>query len=128
MKYKVGDVVKLKSKEELCGINWSKSFAEKYENIEVEILAIDCGDYVINTEGVNIHIGEDAIEKIVIENSEDCIYTLDELKKRVDELKEYAKSLSKELNVEFCIEVDTEVKDFGYGKEYKGSSRINIGY
>lgn len=125
MKYKVGDVVKLKSKEELCEINWSKSFAEKYENTEEEILAIDCGDYVINTEGVNIHIGEDAIEKIVIENSEDCIYTLDELKKRVDELKEYATRLSSELNVELSIEVETEIRNEMY-KEIKGSSKINI--
>lgn len=53
-------------------------------------------------------------------------YTLDELKKRVDTLKEYATKLSKELNVEFCIEIDTEQKDSEFVKEFKGYSRINI--
>lgn len=53
-------------------------------------------------------------------------YTFDELKKRVDALKEYATKLSSELNVGLCIEVETEEKYFGFGKEYKGSSRINI--
>lgn len=54
-------------------------------------------------------------------------YTFDELKKRVDALKDYATSLSSELNVGLSIEVETEVecKDW-HLKNVKGSSRINI--
>ena len=55
-------------------------------------------------------------------------YTFDELKKRVDDLKKYATKLSQELNVALSIDIETEVMDFGIGKEYKGISRINIVY
>lgn len=55
-------------------------------------------------------------------------YTLDEFKKRVDDLKKYATKLSQELNVELSVDIETEARDFGFGKEYKGSSRINIMY
>lgn len=56
-------------------------------------------------------------------------YTLDELKKRVDALKDYATKLSLELNVGLSIEVETEVENGCVGVNYrsvKGSSRINI--
>lgn len=56
-------------------------------------------------------------------------YTLDELKKRVNNLKDYATKLSAELNVELSIEVKTEVDNVCVGVNYrtvKGSSRINI--
>lgn len=53
-------------------------------------------------------------------------YTFDEFKKRVDALKKYATKLSSELNVVLSVDIETEARDFGFGKEYKGSSRINI--
>ena len=53
-------------------------------------------------------------------------YTFDELKKRVNNLKDYATTLSAELNVGLSIGVETEVKDFGLTRDAKGSSRINI--
>lgn len=62
----------------------------------------------------------------IINDMEKDIYTFDELKKRVNDLKVYATKLSSELNVEFSIEVYSEAKDFGYGKEYKASSSIKI--
>lgn len=55
-------------------------------------------------------------------------YTFDELKKRVDDLKKYATKLSQELNVELSVDIETEARDFAFGKEYKVSSRINIAY
>lgn len=53
-------------------------------------------------------------------------YTLDELKKRVDSLKDYATNLSSELNVGLSIEVETEIELEEWGKKTKGFSRINI--
>ena len=53
-------------------------------------------------------------------------YTFDELKKRVNNLKDYATTLSAELNVGLSIEVETEVKDFGLTRDAKGSSRMII--
>lgn len=57
-------------------------------------------------------------------------YTLDELKKRVDSLKDYATSLSSELNVELSIDIETEVENLDLGiscrTSVKGKSRINI--
>lgn len=53
-------------------------------------------------------------------------YTFDELKKRVDALKNYATKLSSELNVGLSIEVETEVEDFELTRDFKGYSKINI--
>ena len=52
-------------------------------------------------------------------------YTLDELKKRVNDLKDYATKLSSELNVGLSIEVETDIDDYII-RGVKGSSRINI--
>ena len=57
---------------------------------------------------------------------QEATYTLDELKKRVDALKDYATKLSAELNVGLSIEVETEVEDFELTRDFKGYSRINI--
>ena len=53
-------------------------------------------------------------------------YTFDELKKRVDALKDYATKLSSELNVGLSIGIETEVELEEWGKKAKGFSRINI--
>lgn len=53
-------------------------------------------------------------------------YTFDELKKRVNNLKDYATTLSAELNVGLSIEVETEVELEEWGKKAKGFSRIKI--
>lgn len=53
-------------------------------------------------------------------------YTLDELKKRVDALKDYATKLSSELNVGLSIEVETEIELEEWGKNAKGFSKINV--
>lgn len=45
-------------------------------------------------------------------------YTLDELKKRVNNLKDYATKLSSELNVGLSIEVETEVEDFELTRDF----------
>lgn len=128
MKYKIGDVVRLKSAEELIK-----------EDVTNERSARERGgksykiDDIVN--GVywsgNFGFSEDIIECLVSEEEvlkRGATYTLDELKKRVDALKDYATKLSSELNVGLSIEVETEFKDCGFGKEYKGSSRINIMY
>ena len=52
-------------------------------------------------------------------------YTLDELKKRVNDLKDYATKLSSELNVGLSIEVETDIDDYII-RGVKGSSMINI--
>lgn len=56
-------------------------------------------------------------------------YTFDELKKRVDDLKDYATKLSSELNVGLSVKIETEVENGCVGVNYrsvKGNSRINI--
>lgn len=113
MKYKVGDVVRLKSAEELINIGYTYNFAEHYAG--KDFLIID-----MTKDKVRLEISEDWLDIKIIEGMDD-IYTFDELKKRVDALKEYAIILSAELKVGLSIEVETEVKDFGLTR-----ARINI--
>lgn len=130
MKYKVGDVVRLKSAEELINSGkWPKGCAKE----------CGCKSYKIddirncNYRSDGLKFGDDSIECLVSEAEmpkQETAYTFDELKKRVDALKYYATKLSLELNVGLSIEVETEVHDVGVEvscrKEVKGSSRINI--
>lgn len=126
MKYKVGDVVRLKSAEELIKSgNWIEQSAKEHGGKCYKIYNIIDGDYcndslIFDDESIECLVNDDGLPK------QEATYTFDELKKRVDALKEYATKLSSELNVGLCIEVETEFKDCGFGKEYKGSSRINI--
>lgn len=129
MKYKVGDVVKLKSKEELIKLGiWFESCADEYGGRSYKITELGQNSYwsdkvIFNEESIECLVSEVEIQK------QEVTYTFDELKKRVDSLKEYATKLSSELNVDLSIGVETEVDNVCVGVNYrsvKGSSRINI--
>lgn len=129
MKYKVGDVVRLKSAEDLKKLGiWHPIFADDYggKNFKITEICVDC------YRSEDITIDDDSIECLVSEaemHKQEETYTFDELKKRVDALKDYATKLSSELNVGLSIEVETEVENVCVGVNYrstKGSSRINI--
>lgn len=129
MKYKVGDVVRLKSAEELINSGtWSKSCAKECGGKSYKIDDIGNCNYWSG----GLTFGDDSIECLVSEAEmpkQEATYTFDELKKRVDALKDYATKLSSELNVGLSIEVETEVENVCVGVNYrstKGSSRINI--
>lgn len=126
MKYKVGDVVRLKSAEELKKMeNWHPIFADDYGGKKFKITGVGESCYISE----DISIDEDSIdglESIAEMPKQGTTYTFDELKKRVDALKDYATKLSSELNVGLSIEVETEVEDFELTRDFKGYSRINI--
>lgn len=128
MKYKVGDTVKMKSAEELMKLGWGGDCAEDYGGKSFKIMRIDENLYY----GESALFKEGEIERLVqTEEQPQDAYTFDELKKRVDDLKEYAIKLSSKKGVGLCIEIDTEVsfkfeKEYELGREYKGTSRINI--
>lgn len=118
MKYKVGDIVRLKSAEELIDLGLTYDFAEHYAGKEFPIINM-------TKDKVRLEISEDWLDIKIIEGMDDR-YTFDELKKRVNDLKDYATKLSSELNVGLSIEVETEVELEEWGKKAKGFSRINI--
>lgn len=121
MKYKVGDVVKLRSAEELINIGYTYNFAEYYAGKEFPIINM-------TKDKVKLEISEDWLDIRCVEGTDD-IYTFDKLKERVKSLKDYATKMSAELNVGLSIEVETEVENVCVGvnhRSVKGSSRINI--
>lgn len=129
MKYKVGDVVRLKSADELKEMGtWHPIFADDYGGKDFKITGVGESCYISE----DISIDEDSIDSLVSiaeTPKQETAYTFDELKKRVDALKNYATKLSSELNVGLSIEVETEVDNVCVGVNYrsvKGSSRINI--
>ena len=129
MKYKVGDVVRLKSAEELKKMgNWHPIFADDYGGKNFKITGVGESCYISE----DISIDEDSIDSLVSiaeMPKQETIYTFDELKKRVDALKNYATKLSSELNAGLSIKIETEVENGCVGVSYrsvKGSSRINI--
>ena len=129
MKYKVGDVVRLKSAEELKKMGtWHPIFADDYGGKNFKITGVGESCYISE----DISIDEDSIDSLVSiaeMPKRETTYTFDELKKRVNDLKDYATKLSSELNVGLSIEIETEVENGCVGVNYrsvKGSSRINI--
>lgn len=126
MKYKIGDVVRIKSAEELIkeDVTNGRSARERGGK-SYKIDDIVNGVYWSGNFGFSEDIIDCSVSIAEMPKQEET-YTFNELKKRVDALKEYATKLSLELNVGLSIEVETEFKDCGFGKEYKGSSRINI--
>lgn len=129
MKYKVGDVVRMKSAEELKKMGtWHPIFADDYGGKNFKITGVGESCYISE----DISIDEDSIACLVSEAEmlkQEATYTFDELKKRVDALKDYTTKLSAELNVGLSIEIETEVENGCVGVNYrsvKGSSRINI--
>ena len=130
MKYKVGDVVRLKSAEELINSGrWPKGCAKECGCKSYKI--DDIGNYNYLSDGLTFD--DDSIACLVSEaemKKQEATYTFDELKKRVDALKDYAKKMSSELNVGLSIDIETEAHDIDVGvscrKEFNGFSRINI--
>lgn len=127
MKYKIGDVVRLKSAEELINSGkWPKCCAKE----------CGCKSYKIDDIGNcnywsgGLPFDDDSIECLVSEAEmpkQEATYTFDELKERVDALKEYATKFSLELNVGLSIDLETEIEcDDWNRKSAKGFSRINI--
>lgn len=131
MKYKIGDVVRLKSAEELIKLGCENRASSCAGGKEVLIVGFYNDKYVMKfLENENfLCFKEIYIEKIINKANLLETYTFDELKKRVDALKDYATKLSSELNIGLSIEVETEVENVCVGVNYrstKGSSRINI--
>lgn len=129
MKYKIGDVVRLKSAEELIKLGkWPKGCAKECGGKSYKI--DDIGNCNYWSDGLTFD--DDSIECLVSEAEmpkQETTYTFDELKKRVDALKEYATRLSLELNVRLSIDLETEIeRDDWNRKSAKGFSRINIMY
>ena len=129
MKYKVGDVVRLKSAEELKKMGtWHPIFADDYGGKNFKITGVGESCYISE----DISIDEDSIDSLVSiaeMPKRETTYTFDELKKRVNNLKDYATKLSSELNVGLSVKIETEVENGCVGVNYrsvKGNSRINI--
>ena len=110
MKYKVGDVVKLKSKEELEKVGWSKYCATELEGAKLNILGIVHDLYITVQDEREYHFGDDAVKELVSESEKDDSYTFEELKARVDDLKNYLKGYVNETRSLIMITIETEPK------------------
>lgn len=106
MKYKVGDVVKLKSKEELLKAGCNCAIA--LEGAKVNILGIIHGLYIIVHDDVEYHFGDEVIQELISESEKDDTYTLKELKARVDDLNNYLKGYVNETRSLIMIDIKTE--------------------
>lgn len=129
MKYKIGDVVRMKSAEELIKLGCENGASFCAGGKEVFIVGFYNDKYVMKfLENENfLCFKEIYIEKIINKANLLETYTFDELKKRVDALKEYATKLSSELNIGLSIDLETEIEcDDWNRKSAKGFSRINI--
>lgn len=107
MKYKVGDVVKLKSAEELIKLGtWCEQGVEECGGRSYKITDIIENDYWSE----NFTFDEESIECLVseaeLQKQEE--YTFDELKKRVDELKNYLKGYVNDTRSLIMINIETE--------------------
>ena len=103
----------------------ASDFADDYGGKNFKITEVGESCYISE----DISIDEDSIDSLVSiaeMPEQETTYTFDELKKRVDALKDYATKLSPELNVGLSIDVETEVELEEWGKKAKGFSRINI--
>lgn len=130
MKYKVGDIVKLKSAEELVKDSlFRESMANEIGGNLLEIVAITHNLYrgcVQNDKEFSFIFSDDAISELINGNSseehKDDIYTFDELKKRVDELKDYL--LDYTTNTKQIVEIHLQTS--GYCMGYDVTSKIEI--
>lgn len=130
MKYKTGDIVELKSKEELIKSGtWYKECAEACGGKSYKITAIDGYSIIGNEIGgecrTNVIFSKDSIDHLVsecsLQNQEDT-YTFDELKKRVDELKGYL--LDYTTNTKQIVEIHLQTSRYYMG--YDVTSKIEI--
>lgn len=116
MKYKVGDIVKLKSAEELVKDSlFRESMANEIGGNLLEIVAITHNLYrgcVQNDKEFSFIFSDDAISELINGNSseehKDDIYTFEELKKRVDDLKNYLEGYVNETRSLIMINIETE--------------------
>lgn len=89
MKYKVGDVVKLKSKKELEKVGWSTYYATELEGAKLNILGVVHDLYITVQDEREYHFGDDAVKELVSESEKDDTYTFEELKSEVEKFREY---------------------------------------
>lgn len=91
MKYKVGDVVKLKSKEKLireCGL--SEEIAHKIGGKKVSIDTVLDGLYRTKTEEILLDFSDNVIEyQFDNTHGTEMTYTFEELKSEVEKFREY---------------------------------------
>lgn len=92
MKYKVGDVVRLKSAEELIDLGFDYNFAEHYAGKEFPIINM-------TKDKIRLEVSENWLDIKIIEGMDDR-YTFDELKAKVDEFREYIVCFEKK---NFCM-------------------------
>lgn len=110
MKYKIGDIVKLKSKEELIELGtWDKPYAEECGGKSYKIEEFVGDSY----RSENIIFDEESIECLV------HTYTFDELKKRVDELKDYLLKYTTDKKQIVGIRLQTSEYCMGYNVNSK---------
>lgn len=130
MKYKIGDIVKLKSAEELVKDSlFRESMANEIGGKLMEIVAITHNLYrgcVQNDKEFSFIFSDDAISELINGNSseehKDDIYTFEELKKRVDDLKDYL--LDYTTNTEQIVEIHLQTSECCMG--YNVNSKIEI--
>lgn len=114
MKYKVGDLVKIKNEEELIKLGtWYEECAKECGGKQYKITEILENSY----RSGNITFDEESIEFLVCKEE----YTFEELKRRVEDIKGYLSRYVSKNRYLVDVVIETNLDYYGYAK-----SRINI--
>lgn len=98
MKYKVGDVVRLKSAEELMRLGYDMSICNHIAGKNAHIINRDEEEYLMLIDDCySVHLLEDTIERTILKwgASKNDEYSLDGLQSRVNDFKEYLAEVNK---------------------------------
>lgn len=117
MKYKVGDIVKLKSKEELYKLG---NCAHLFGGNTYKIIRVSGNNYVSE----DVYFDDDSIECLVEQAKR---HTLDELKQKVDEFRDYLSHVCADNDCGINVSFESEITETSFNTITKKiETRINI--
>lgn len=121
MKYKVGDIVKLKSKEELKKLGtWLNDSVEVCGGKTYKIIRVSGNTY----ESEDVYFDDNSIECLVEQTKR---HTLDELKQKVDEFKDYLSHVCADNDCGINVSFESEITETSLNTIIKKvETRINI--